>query len=447
MHHYIIYNVRIVNEGEIRTGYVHIRNGLIDSTGEGIPAQFPAGAERIDAKGAYLLPGVIDDQVHFREPGLIHKGDIASESAAAAAGGVTSYMEMPNTNPQTISIEALEKKYETASRNSYVNYAFYLGATNDNLSEIRKADPRITPGIKVFMGASTGNMLVDNIESLRGIFAESPVLIATHCEDETMIRANAAHYREKCGEDIPVHFHPVIRSSEACYKSSSLAVSLADQYQSRLHILHISTAKELELFSSNIKRTDKKLTAEVCVHHLWFNNKAYSVKGNLIKWNPAIKSEEDRKALLDGLLTGKLDVVATDHAPHTLLEKENKYFHAPSGAPMVQHSLIVMMEFVSMGIMSAPFVADKMCHAPADLFKTDRRGYIRQGYHADLVLVEEVPAYEVRREDLLYKCRWSPLEGQTFSHRVFATFVNGVPVFMNGELTGKKSASPLVFNR
>jgi len=444
MNNYLIHNALIINEGKRFTGYVHILNGTIEAVGEGAPNFNSGAAVKLDAQGKYLLPGVIDDQVHFREPGLTHKGDIASESRAAAAGGVTSYMEMPNTNPQTIHKAALEEKHLIAARSSLVNYSFYLGATNDNLQEIKNADPSIIPGIKVFMGSSTGNMLVDDQKTLEGIFAESPVLIATHCEDEAMIRENLAHYRASCGENVAIQFHPVIRSAEACYKSSARAVELAHKYDSRLHVLHISTARELGLFSSD-PRSDKKITAEVCVHHLWFDHRDYASRGNFIKWNPAVKSEADRQGLIEGLLNGKLDVIATDHAPHTLEEKQQTYFKAPSGGPMVQHSLPAMLQLSVQGLFRLEFVVDKMCHAPAELFKVKNRGFIRKGYHADLVLVNPDKAWTVGRNSLLYKCGWSPMEGTDFTNSVETTFVNGTIVYDKGKIVESKAAMPLQF--
>jgi dihydroorotase len=447
MNRLFIRNATLINEGESFTGSVLIEGEKIRKIYHQPDAEIPAGVAVLDAKGKWLIPGVIDDQVHFREPGLTHKADIASESAAAAAGGVTSFMEMPNTIPQTTNKTELERKYEIASRTSHVNYSFYLGATNDNIEDIKRADPRQIPGIKVFMGASTGNMLVDNKKTLEAIFAESPVLIATHCEDESIIRANSSHYRERFGENVPVHFHPVIRSEEACFKSSSLAASLADKYNSRLHILHISTARELELFGNTEHRAQKKLTAEVCVHHLWFSNTDYSTKGNFIKWNPAIKTENDRLGLIQGLSNGKLDVVATDHAPHTLEEKANTYFKAPSGGPLVQHSLLLMLELSRKGHFSPEFVVDKMCHAPADLFSVDLRGYLREGYFADLVLIDPATHWTIDRENLRYKCGWSPVEGTSLHHKVETTFVNGKIVYDRGEIISNQAAQALLFNR
>jgi dihydroorotase len=428
----LIKHATIVNEGRSFIGNVLIDGSFISRISE---AEIPADKDTITihAEKKLLLPGVIDDQVHFREPGMTHKGDIATESRAAVAGGVTSYMEMPNTHPQTITIHSLEEKFELASTRSAANYSFYFGATNDNIAEIHKVNPYTTPGVKIFMGASTGNMLVDNPRSLEKIFAESPVLIATHCEDETTIRNNIAMCKHKYGEDIPMSCHPLIRSEESCYISSSLAVELAHKYNSTLHILHLSTARELSLFEKGPVKS-KKITAEACIHHLWFNDTYYDSRDTLIKWNPAIKTEKDRLALIDAVIDDKIDVIATDHAPHTLIEKSNKYFQAPSGGPMVQHSLLAMLEFVKRGIWNIEKVVEKMCHAPADLFKIDRRGYIREGYYADLVLVNPDKSFEITISNVLYKCHWSPLEGEIMHHKIDTTFVNGKIVYQHGEV-------------
>lgn len=428
----LIKHVTIVNEGRSFTGNVLIDGAFISKVSEN---EIPVDKDTCIIQGEHklLLPGVIDDQVHFREPGLTHKGDIATESRAAVAGGVTSYMEMPNTSPQTISIQALEDKFELASTRSMANYSFYMGATNDNIAEIHKVDPSKTCGVKIFMGASTGNMLVDNRQSLEKIFAESPVLIATHCEDETSIRNNIVKCKHKYGEDIPMSCHPLLRSEEACYISSSLAVELAHKYNSTLHVLHLSTARELSLFEKGPVNT-KKITAEGCIHHLWFNDTYYESRDTLIKWNPAIKTERDRLALIDAVIEDKIDVIATDHAPHTLIEKSNKYFQAPSGGPMVQHSLLAMLEFVKRGVFTIEKVVHKMCHAPADLFRIDRRGYIREGYYADLVLVNPDKSFEITISNLLYKCHWSPLEGEIMHNKIDITFVNGNIVYQHGEI-------------
>lgn len=443
---YLINNARIFSEGESFRGNLLVSGDLISEIST-LPIDPPSGTHIIDAEGKWLLPGAIDDQVHFREPGLTHKGEIATESSAAAAGGVTSYMEMPNTIPQTTTIDDLKRKFELASEKSVVNYSFYLGATNDNIAEIRKIDPKTTCGVKVFMGASTGNMLVDNRKSLSAIFAESPVLIATHCEDEETIRKNVSVFKEKYGENVPISAHPLIRSAEACYISSSLAVELAEKYQSRLHILHISTARELELFRDDIALKEKRITAEVCVHHLYFDDSFYESKGSLIKWNPAIKSQHDREALFSGLLKGKLDVIATDHAPHTLQEKMNSYFQAPSGGPMVQHSLVAMLEFCHKGLITPEKIVEKMCHAPADLFRVHKRGYLRRGYYADMVIVDPATEWTVKRDQLLYKCGWSPMEGRVFHSKIETTFVNGEIVYEKGEIIKRHSARQLEFKR
>ncbi len=443
---YLIKNARIINEGRAFKGNVLIEGRMIVKIRED-EMNPPPGTAIIDAEGMWLLPGVIDDQVHFREPGLTHKAEIATESAAAVAGGVTSFMEMPNTRPQTTTIQELERKFELGAQKSKANYSFYLGATNENLDEIRKVNPSTTCGIKIFMGSSTGDMLVDKLASLQGIFAESPVLIATHCEDETIIRENIRLYRQRFGDNIPVKMHPFIRTAEACYKSSSLAVELAEKYHSRLHILHISTSDELNLFRNDIPSSEKMITAEVCVHHLWFNDSYYDSKRSLIKWNPAVKTENDQHALFNGLLAGKLDVIATDHAPHTLEEKQNAYLSSPSGGPMVQHSLVAMLEFAYKGLITPEEVVRKMCHAPADIYKVDRRGYIREGYYADLVLVQPGTEWVIERSDLLYKCGWSPLEGETMHHSISHTLVNGEFAYKDGNLTDGLHSMPLEFVR
>ncbi|MGC8864855.1 MAG: dihydroorotase [Bacteroidales bacterium] len=440
----LITGAQVINEGWIVEKDVLVEDEFISAL---LPSGSLVSADQvIEASGKYLLPGVIDDQVHFREPGLTHKGELYTESRAAVAGGVTSFMEMPNTLPQTITQELLEEKFRRAAKVSPANFSFYMGATNDNLEELLKTNPRNTCGIKVFMGASTGNMLVDHPETLRAIFAKAPTLVAVHCEDETTIRENTTHYRGQYGEDIPVQFHPAIRSAEACYLSSSLAVSLAREYGTRLHVLHLSTDRELELFETGRPIEEKRITAEVCVHHLWFTDADYAVRGNLIKWNPAIKTAADREALWRALNEDRLDVVATDHAPHTLEEKRNPYTSCPSGAPMVQHSLVAMLEMSRQGRISLEKVVEKMCHAPARLFRIDRRGYIREGYFADLVLVNPAAPWTVSRENILYKCGWSPLDGVAFSHRVTHTWVNGHLVWNNGRLDDSRLGMRLNFN-
>ncbi|MBD8387488.1 dihydroorotase [Dysgonomonas sp. BGC7] len=429
----LIHRATIINEGLSFIGSVLIENDKISEIyrTEEIPEQILKKAQVIDAKDLWLIPGVIDDQVHFREPGLTHKGDIASESRSAIAGGVTSFMEMPNTKPPTTTIELLEQKFEIGAKSSYANYTFYLGATNENLAELKKVNPKQVPGVKVFMGSSTGNMLVDDKSVLQSIFAEVDMLIATHCEKEEIIRANIARYKSEFGEDIPIQYHPLIRSAEACYRSSAEAVELADKYQSRLHILHLSTEKEISLF--DIKPlAEKKITGEVCVHHLWFSDEDYSKYGTRIKWNPAVKTRQDRGALMQGLLKGKLDVIATDHAPHLLEEKQGGALKAASGGPLVQHSLQMMLELSKKGKITKEQVVCKMCHAPAALFQVHKRGYIRKGYFADLVLVNPNKPYTISQDNILYKCKWSPLEGETMSTSIEKTFLNGKIAFENG---------------
>jgi dihydroorotase len=427
----LITNTVIVNEGNQTPGSVLIEKNIIKSViTEG--NALPHADKIIDAKRKYLIPGVIDDQVHFREPGLTHKGEISTESRAAVAGGVTSFMDMPNTVPQTVNNQLLEDKFKRASEVSLANYSFYIGATNDNHDEILKADPSSVCGVKIFMGSSTGNMLVDNPATLKILFSESPLLIAVHCEDESIIRTNVEAARTRFGEDVPIYFHPVIRDSEACYRSSRMAAELAAKYNTRLHILHLSSAREMDLLSETEPRKTKRITGEVCVHHLIFNDLDYFTRGNLIKWNPSIKTEADRQALLNALLKGRIDIVATDHAPHTLAEKQNTYFKTPSGGPLVQHSLSAMFEFCHKGIMKPWQVVDKMCHGPADLYNIDRRGYIREGYNADLTIIDPNSPWTVSNENLLYKCGWSPFTGMTFNSKVTHTFVNGNLVFENG---------------
>lgn len=402
------------------------------------------GCEIIDAQGCFVIPGVIDDQVHFREPGLTHKGNIAEGSRAAAAGGVTSFMDMPNVIPPTTSIKLLEEKQEIASRNSLVNFSFYLGATTENIDEIKRVDTRTTCGIKAFMGSSTGNMLIDSIPALERLFAESPLLIATHCEDTPTINHNLAIYKEKYGDDIPPACHPLIRSREACLKSSSLAASLARKFGSRLHILHLSTADELVLLDRG-RRNEKKITGEVCVHHLWFNDQAYLSKGNFVRWNPAIKTEADRIALIKAVNDGIIDVIATDHAPHTLAEKTGPYTKSASGGPLVQHSLSVMLELAEQGLIALEKVVDGMCHAPAELFKVEARGFLREGYKADICIFER-NSWTVSKENILYQCNWSPLEGETFHNKVRTTIVNGNIVYNQGEFFTDKKGKLLTFN-
>jgi Dihydroorotase and related cyclic amidohydrolases len=444
----LIHKATIINEGDSYVGSLLLEGERISRIyKEEVPDPvLNACRQVIDARGLYLIPGVIDDQVHFRDPGLTYKGDIFSESRAAVAGGVTSYMEMPNTNPQTITNAALHQKMEKAAEKSAANYSFYLGATNDNIGELKKVDKKRVCGVKIFMGASTGNMLVDNEKALRQVFAEVDMLIATHCEKEEIIRDNSELFRKKFGEIIPIACHPLIRSAEACYQSSAQAVELADTYGSRLHVLHLSTAREMSLFS-NAPLEEKKITAEACVHHLWFSDEDYDRLGARIKWNPAIKAKEDREALRNALKAGKLDVVATDHAPHLLSEKEGGCLQAASGGPLVQHSLQLMLELADSGVYSKEFVVEKMCHAPARLFRIKERGFIREGYFADLVLIEPSEPYIVSKENILYKCGWSPFEGETFHCSVKKTFVNGSLVFEDGVLSEGVFGKALEFDR
>ncbi|MBD8017128.1 dihydroorotase [Kaistella pullorum] len=438
----LIKNARIVNENQIVESDLLIENDLIHTIGKDIVAD----ADRvIDAEGKYLLPGVIDDQVHFREPGLTHKGDIESESRAAVAGGVTSFIEQPNTVPNAVTQDLLEDKYQIAAQKSFANYSFMMGGTNDNLEEVLKTNPRNVAGIKLFLGSSTGNMLVDNPETLENIFSNTKMLIAVHCEDEATIRKNTEMYRAQYGDDIPMEFHHLIRSEAACYISSSKAVELAEKTGARLHVFHVSTAKETSLFRNDIPLSEKKITAEVCVHHLTFTNKDYESKGTLIKWNPAVKTRADRQGLWDALLDDRIDVIATDHAPHTMEEKENVYTKAPSGGPLVQHSLPVMLENFRSGKISIEKIVEKMCHNPAILFRIEKRGFIREGYKADLVLVDDQSEWTVAKDNMLYKCGWSPLEGMKLHSEVTHTFVNGNLAYENGEVKPEKFGERLLF--
>jgi len=443
----LIKNATIINENKTFIGSVLVENEYIKAIFEGdAPIEIEGAYTTLDATGKLLIPGVIDDQVHFREPGLTHKGNIYSESKAAVAGGVTSYMEMPNTMPLTITIEALEDKYKLGAERSFANYSFYMGATNTNLDELLKVDPRKVCGLKIFMGSSTGNMLVDNKEALANVFAEIPMLIATHCEDEATIQANKAYYKALHGDDLPIQFHPLIRNAEACYNSSSYAVELATKFNARLHVLHISSEREMSLFDNKLSLADKKITSEVCVHHLWFSDKDYAKYGNRIKWNPAIKAEPDRLALIDALNENKIDVVATDHAPHLLREKEGNCLKAASGGPLIQHSLVAMLQMVKNGVFTYEKVVDKMCHATAQLYRVEKRGYIRPGYFADLVLVDPKLQNTVTTDKLLYFCGWSPFEGTTFDHTVLKTWVNGQLVYNEGSVDENVRGRRLTFN-
>lgn len=440
----LIKNARIVNEGQITESDLLIRDGRIDRIASNIN---DAADQIIEAAGQFLFPGCIDDQVHFREPGLTHKAEIATESRAAVAGGITSFMEMPNTVPNTLTQELLQEKYDRAAQCSPANYSFYMGASNENLEEVLKTDPQNICGIKVFMGSSTGNMLVDDEEVLSGIFENAPCLVATHCEKEEIVRANLAKYKEEYGEDIPIEYHPIIRSEEACYASSSLAVELAKKFGTRLHILHISTAKELSLFDSTKPLKEKKITAEACIHHLWFHDEDYKEKAQFIKWNPAVKTKADRDAIRAAVNSNAIDVLATDHAPHTLEEKNNLYTKAPSGGPLVQHALPAALEMVNQGAFTYEQIANKFAHAVADCFNIVERGYIREGYWADLVLVDSKPSPTVSKENVLYKCGWSPFEGISFGHTITHTFVNGQLAFREGELNDGVRGMRMSFDR
>ena len=440
----LIKNAFIVNEGDIIKSDILIKEQLIEDINKNINVK----AEKIiDAEGLYLMPGIIDDQVHFREPGLTHKGNIYSESKAAVAGGITSYMEMPNTNPKALTQELLEDKYCIAAEKSLANFSFFMGASNDNLEEVLKTNPKNVGAIKVFMGSSTGNMLLDNLEVLEELFAKSKMLIAVHCEDEKVINENMNKAKKKYGEHVPISEHPNIRSVDACYKSSSLAVSLAKKHKTRLHVFHVSTEKELELFDNQLKLEEKSITSEVCIHHLYFDDRDYKDKGSLIKWNPSVKKESDKKALLRALLNDKLDVIATDHAPHTLEEKKKSYFKAPSGGPLVQHALNVMLEFYKSNQITLEKIVEKMCHNPAICFQVEKRGFLRKGYFADMILVDLSTKWDVNSDNILYKCKWSPFEGKTFSSRVTHTFINGHLAYCKGKFDENKKGMRLTFER
>ena len=440
---YLLKNGTIINEGRVFTSDILIKEDRIEKIGGIIENN--CGAVEIDASGKLIIPGCIDDQVHFREPGLTHKGTIFSESRAAVAGGITSFMEMPNTVPNALTQELLEEKYAIASKSSIANFSFFMGASNDNLDEVLKTNPTNVCGIKVFMGSSTGNMLVDNEKALEGLFSQVGMLIATHCEDENTIKANLEKAKTLYGEHIPIQEHPIIRSEEACYKSSAFAISMARKYGSRLHVLHISTEKETHLFDNTIPLEQKKITAEACIHHLWFTEKDYNSKGNFIKWNPAVKKESDRLGIWKALLDNRIDVIATDHAPHTLQEKNQSYFNAPSGGPLVQHGLLAMLEKVKEGVLSLEKVVEKMCHSPAILFRIKERGFIREGYKADLVIISQKKSPIVTKENCLYSCAWSPFEGIQFSNTIEKTFVNGNVVFQDGIIVNDIIGERLTF--
>ncbi len=441
---YLLKSATVVNEGKQFMADILIKNGIIEKISGNISAE--ENIQVIDLEGKFVLPGCIDDQVHFREPGLTHKADIATESKAAVAGGITSFMEMPNTVPNALTQKLLQDKYEIAARSSSANYSFFMGASNDNLEEVLRTEARNVCGVKIFMGSSTGNMLVDNERTLENLFKNvPPMLIATHCEDENTIRLNSEKYRAIYGENIPIELHPIIRSEDACYISSSLAVRMAKKFNTRLHVLHISTEKEIALFDNSIPLEKKMITAEACIHHLWFSDEDYKEKGNLIKWNPAVKKSSDRAAIFQAVLDNKIDVIATDHAPHTLAEKQQSYFNAPSGGPLVQHALQAMLEKMEQGMISLERIVEKMAHAPAILFRVEKRGFIREGYFADLVVVEKKPSI-VAREMLLYKCGWSPFEGTTFSYTIDKTFVNGNLVYSDGKISSSAFGQRLLFN-
>lgn len=442
----LIKNARIVNEGKIFSGDILIENNFIKEVAPSISAK-SSDVHVFDAEDNYVLPGVIDDQVHFREPGLTHKADIESESKAAVAGGITSFIEMPNTNPQTTTIEKLEEKFDIAAKTSWANYSFMFGGTNDNLDEILKVDAKNVAALKLFLGSSTGDMLVDNPKVLEKIFSSTDLLIAVHCEDEGTIQKNLKEHIEKFGDNIPMEYHPIIRSEEACYLSSSKAIELAKKTGARLHVFHLSTGKETNLFTNKIPLKDKKITAEVCVHHLWFTDEDYAKKGSLIKWNPAVKTQKDKDALWKALLDNRIDVIATDHAPHTVEEKNNVYTKAPSGGPLVQHALVAMLEAHHQGKISIEKLVEKMCHNPAILFQVEKRGYIKEGYFADLVIVDLNNPWTVKKENILYKCGWSPFEGTSFKSRITHTFVNGSLVYKNFKFYDANAAKRLTFNR
>jgi len=440
---YLLRNGLIINEGKRFYGDVFLKNGLIEKIGTAL--SITENYTEINLEGKYILPGFIDDQVHFREPGLTHKANIATESRAAVAGGITSFIEQPNTVPNAVTQEILEEKYQIASKTSYANYSFMMGGTNNNLEEILKTNPRNVAGLKLFLGSSTGDMLVDSSKSLERIFSNTNLLIAVHSEDETTVKNNLERFKAQYGDDIPVKFHPEIRSVEACYKSTVKVIDLAKRTGARLHVFHISTAKEVDLFTNKIPLEQKQITAEVCVHHLWFSDEDYATKGSLIKWNPAVKSAEDRKVLWEGLLDDRIDVIATDHAPHTLEEKNQVYTKSPSGGPLVQHALIALLEKSKQGIISLERLVEKTAHSPAILFRIENRGFIREGFKADLVIVDPTKPTVVTKEQCLYKCGWSPFEGEVFSHSIDSTFVNGNLVWTNGQIQEIRVGERLTF--
>lgn len=444
MSKYLLKNGTIINEGKQFVADVLINGKIIEKIGNNLSDDT---AKVIDIEGKYLIPGMIDDQVHFRDPGVTYKADIRTESRAAVAGGITSFMEMPNTKPNTLTQELLEDKYNLGKEKSIANYSFFMGASNDNIDEVLKTNPKNVCGVKVFMGSSTGNMLVDNETTLTNIFSKCDMLIATHCEDEATIRKNLADYKEKYGENMPVKYHPEIRNAQACYLSSSLAVKLAKKYNTRLHILHLSSAIEMDLFDNTIPLKDKRITAEACVHHLWFSDKDYDEKGMFIKWNPAVKSQADQDAIWKAVNDDKIDILATDHAPHTLEEKSKGYFEAPSGGPLVQSAVQAILQKAIEGKITIERAVEKMSHAPAICFQVEKRGFIREGYFADLVVVDPKQSYTVKKENILYKCAWSPFENVTFDHTIDTTFVNGNIVYQNGQIIEGNNGMRLTFER
>lgn len=440
----LLKNAQIVNEGKVFKSDILISNEIIEKIAVNID---DADAEVLDLSGKIIIPGMIDDQVHFREPGLTHKGELYTESRAAVAGGITSFMEMPNTVPNTLTQELLEAKYQLGAEKSIANYSFFMGASNDNIEEVLKTNPQNVCGVKVFMGSSTGNMLVDNEQTLTNIFSKCDMLIATHCEDEATIRQNLTDYKEKYGEDTPIKYHPEVRSDKACFISSSLAVKLAKKYNTRLHILHLSSAIEMELFDNSIPLKEKRITAEACVHHLWFSDKDYDEKGTAIKWNPAVKSQNDQDAIWKALNDDRIDILATDHAPHTKEEKDNTYFNAPSGGPLVQHAVPAILQKVKEGKITLERAVEKMSHAPADCFQIEKRGFLREGYFADIVVIDPNSPWTVDESNILYKCGWSPFEGVTFDNKIDMTFVNGQKVYGDDKIIEAKAAKRLTFVR
>ena len=442
----LIKHAKIVNEGTIIEGDILIEGDVIKEIDSSISVK-SSNVKVIDVEGNYVFPGAIDDQVHFREPGLTHKANIETESRAAVAGGITSFIEMPNTNPQTTTVEKLEEKFGIAAQSSYANYSFMFGGTNDNLEEILKVDTKSVAGLKLFLGSSTGNMLVDDPEVLEKIFSSTDMVISVHCEDEATIRKNLVNHKEQYGDDIPMELHPIIRSEEACYLSSSKAIELAKKTGARLHVFHLSTAKETELFTNKIPLKDKKITSEVCIHHLWFSDEDYKTKGSHIKWNPAVKTAADRDGLWKALLDDRIDVIATDHAPHTIEEKNNPYTKAPSGGPLVQHAFVAMLEAYHKDKISLEVIAQKMAHNPAILFDVEKRGYVKEGYYADLVIVDLNSPWTVNKDNILYKCGWSPFEGNTFKSRITHTIINGIVAYNNFKVLDVKAGRRLTFDR